>query len=104
MSEQEAAMLSDLHVAAIVPVSDLDRAKRFYEQTLGLAGEPAPGGHRLQAGEGTVLYLLPSTDYPGQAGPLASFRTGDLAAVTSDLRARGVGLAHFSDGPQRTDE
>jgi catechol 2,3-dioxygenase-like lactoylglutathione lyase family enzyme len=97
-------MLRDLHVGTVVPVRDVERATRFYEEMLGLTGASAPAGHRLGAGEGTVLYLLPSTDYPGQAAwPLASFLADDLRAVTAELRERGVELARFSDGPQRTD-
>jgi catechol 2,3-dioxygenase-like lactoylglutathione lyase family enzyme len=62
-----------------------------------------PAGHRLEAGGGAVLYLLPSTDYPGQAAwPLATFRADDLRDVTAELRERRVELARFSDGPQRT--
>ena len=97
-------MLSDLHAGTVVPVRDVERATRFYEDMLGLTGAPAPAGHRLDAGDGTVLYLLPSTDYPGEAAwPLASFRTDELRAVTADLRERGVELVSFSEGPQRTD-
>lgn len=97
-------MFKDLHVGTVVPVRDIERARRFYERMLGLTGAPAPAGHRLEAGDGTVLYLLPSTDYPGQAAwPLASFRADDLRAVIAELRERGVEPAQFSDGPQRTD-
>jgi|tagenome__1003787_1003787.scaffolds.fasta_scaffold20984109_2 catechol 2,3-dioxygenase-like lactoylglutathione lyase family enzyme len=97
-------MLRDLHVGTVVPVRNIERAQRFYEDTLGLVGTPAPAGRRLEAGDGTILYLLESTDYPGQAAwPLASFRTGDLRAVTADLVARGVEPVRFGDGPQRTD-
>jgi catechol 2,3-dioxygenase-like lactoylglutathione lyase family enzyme len=97
-------VFKDLHVGTVVPVRDVERARRFYEGTLGLTGAPAPTGHRLEAGDGTVLYLLPSTDYPGEAGwPLASFRADDLRAMTAELRERGVVLERFTDGPQRTD-
>ena len=97
-------MFRDLHAGTVVPVRDVERSKRFYEGTLGLAGAPAPAGYRIDAGAGTVLYLLPSTDYPGQAAwPLASSRTDDLRTVTAELRDRRVALAQFTDGPQRTD-
>ncbi|MDA0185071.1 hypothetical protein OJ997_32505 [Solirubrobacter phytolaccae] len=86
-------------------MSDLDRAREFYETTLGFAGEPAPGGYRIQCGGGTALYLLPSTDYPGQAAwPIASLQATDLPAITAELRDRGVELVTFDDGPQKTDE
>jgi catechol 2,3-dioxygenase-like lactoylglutathione lyase family enzyme len=88
----------------VIPVRDLDRARAFYEDTLGLEGEPAPAGHRLRCGRDTVIYLLPSTDYPGTAAwPIASFLAEDLRAVTADLRERGVELLAFDEGPNATD-
>ena len=98
--------LHSLHVGAIVPVSDMDASRAFYEGTLGLAGEPAPGGFALEAGGGTRLFLLDVASYAGQAGwPLASFQTQDLAATVADLAGRGVELEVMGEGdPYRTDE
>jgi catechol 2,3-dioxygenase-like lactoylglutathione lyase family enzyme len=97
-------MLSELPVGPVIPVRDVDRARAFYEETLGLQGEPAPAGHRLRCGGDTVIYLLPSTDYPGTAAwPIASFLADDLRAVTADLRRRGVRLESFDEGPNKTD-
>jgi len=98
--------LHSLHVGAIVPVSDMDASRAFYEGTLGLAGEPAPGGFALEAGGGTRLFLLDVASYAGQAGwPLASFQTQDLAATVADLAGRGVQLEIMGDGdPYETDE
>jgi hypothetical protein len=65
----------------------------LYED-LGLAGEPAPGGYRLNAGGNAVIFLLAGTPYAGHAEwPLASFQTNDLAATVDDLERRGVRLA-----------
>ena len=98
--------LHTLHVGAIVPISDMDVSRAFYEGTLGLEGEPAPGGYALRAGGGTRLFLLDVASYAGRADwPLASFQTEDLAATVSDLAARGVQLEIMGDGdPYRTDE
>lgn len=98
--------LHTLHVGAIVPVSDMAASRAFYEGTLGLAGEPAPGGCALRAGGGTRIFLLGVASYAGQADwPLASFKTDDLAATVDDLAARGVQLEIMGDGdPYRTDE
>ena len=95
-------MLSELPVGPVIPVRDVDRARAFYEETLGLQGEPAPAGHRLRCGGDTVIYLLPSTDYPGTAAwPIASFLADDLRSVTADLRRRGVRLESFGRGSQQ---
>jgi catechol 2,3-dioxygenase-like lactoylglutathione lyase family enzyme len=83
--------LEALPVGPVVPVSDLDTSLAYYERLLGLAGEPAPGGYRLRAGDRTVIYLLTGTDYAGQAEwPLMSFKTDDLAGTVDELLARGV--------------
>jgi catechol 2,3-dioxygenase-like lactoylglutathione lyase family enzyme len=98
--------LHTLQVGAIVPVSDMAASRAFYEGTLGLKGEPAPGGYALLAGGGTRIFLLDVASYAGQADwPLASFRTDDLAATVEDLVARGVQLEIMGNGdPYRTDE
>lgn len=97
--------LRSLNVGAIVPVSDMDASRAFYEGTLGLQGEPAPGGYVLRAGGGTRIFLLDVAAYAGQADwPLASFQTDDLAATVTDLSGRGVRLEVMGDGdPYRTD-
>jgi catechol 2,3-dioxygenase-like lactoylglutathione lyase family enzyme len=98
--------LRSLSVGAIVPVSDMGASRAFYEGTLGLAGEPAPGGYVLHAGGETRIFLLDVAAYAGQADwPLASFRTDDLAATVDDLLGRGVRLEIMGEGdPYRTDE
>jgi catechol 2,3-dioxygenase-like lactoylglutathione lyase family enzyme len=98
--------LRSLNVGAIVPVSDMAVSRAFYEDTLGLEGEPAPGGRALRAGGTTRIFLLDVASYAGKADwPLASFQTDDLAATVADLARRGVQLEIMGDGdPYRTDE
>lgn len=98
--------LRSLNVGAIIPVSDMAASRAFYEGTLGLGGEPAPGGYALRAGGTTRIFLLDVALYAGQAEwPLASFQTHDLAATVADLAGRGVQLEVMRDGdPYRTDE
>jgi catechol 2,3-dioxygenase-like lactoylglutathione lyase family enzyme len=98
--------LDSLPVGPVIPVSDLAVSRRFYESTLGLRGEPAPGGWVLFAGGDTRLFLLEGTDYAGQAEwPLASFRTEDLDETVADLAERGVKLLVMGDAdPFQTDQ
>ena len=54
--------LSEHRVEAVIAVSDLERAKGFYEDAIGLApGEDEEGGIRYTCGEGTrvFVYLSP---------------------------------------------
>lgn len=84
-------MLNDCQATAMLPVVDMNRARKFYEETLGLPpGRARPNGEtRYQAG-GTsfALYQRPT---PTRADHTAlSFEVKDIAAEMTALRARGV--------------
>ncbi|GAA3398954.1 VOC family protein [Streptomyces roseoviridis] len=83
-------MLADSPIAAIIPVNDMARAKRFYTETLGLTlTKESPEDTRLETG-GTTIGLY-ETPYGGQAQhTLASWKVGDLDAEMSELRSKGV--------------
>lgn len=57
-----------LHLAPVVAVSDLGRARAFYGDQLGLDGSASPGGGWTLAGDhGTVLNLLADVPDAGSA-------------------------------------
>ena len=84
-------MLSESTVYGVIPATDFQRAKQFYEGTLGL--KPA----EIPTEEGYVLYstkqgtfLLYTTKAPGGAATALGFVVSDLDAEMADLRKRGV--------------
>jgi catechol 2,3-dioxygenase-like lactoylglutathione lyase family enzyme len=98
-------MLQELSVGPVIPVSDLDASRAFYEGTLGLSGEPVPGGYVVRAGGDTRIFLLTGTSYAGRAEwPLASFATDRLDQIVDELRSAGVQPESIEHGPQKTDE
>ncbi|MFC9589489.1 VOC family protein [Streptomyces sp. NPDC056944] len=88
-------MLSDSPIAAIIPVNDLDRAKRFYSDTLGLPlTKETPEDTRYECG-GTTIGLY-ETPYGGQAGhTLASWKVDDLDGEMKELRSKGVTFEEY---------
>ena len=84
-------MLKKARISPVLPATDIERAKRFYSETLGLseAENGEPGGLTFECGEGTSLYIY-------ERGPvkvehtLASFDVEDLEAEMEELRGRGV--------------
>jgi hypothetical protein len=45
----------------------------------------------VRSASGSAIYLLPSTDYPGQATwPLVTLECEDIEAFVADLQQRGV--------------
>lgn len=80
-----------MHVGPVIAVSDLEAAREFYEGRLGLTGRPAPGGWRLEADGGTVIYLLPGVEGAGRVDwPVASFAVDDVVGTVRRLREAGV--------------
>jgi len=89
--------LSSHPVGPVIPVSDLEASRGFYEDKLGLEGEPTPGGYLVRAAGGTVIYLLDGGELAGKADwPLASFESDDLAAAVASLRENGVEFLSMS--------
>jgi catechol 2,3-dioxygenase-like lactoylglutathione lyase family enzyme len=83
-------MLSDGRPATRLPAQDLDRARRFYSEKLGL--EPAderPGGILYRCG-GREFALFASTGASPGTFTQMGWEVDDLDAVVADLRRRGV--------------
>ena len=61
--------LNDSPVGAVIAVSDMDRAKSFYEGKLGLSGgEVQPdGGVRYSCGGDTQIHVYPSPENAGKS-------------------------------------
>src|SRR5919206_4735645 len=83
-------MLSDARPATRLPAQDLERARRFYSEKLGL--EPAderPGGLLYRFGSGEFALFASSGGASGTFTQMA-FEVDDLDAVVAELRRRGV--------------
>jgi catechol 2,3-dioxygenase-like lactoylglutathione lyase family enzyme len=77
-------------VAACLPAQDLDRARRWYAETLGLhPAEERPDGLRYVVGRGEVT-LSPSAGRADGSFPQLTITVPDLAATVAELRRRGV--------------
>src|SRR5437588_1519715 len=82
--------LSDAHAVTKRPAQDLDRARRFYRDKLGLEPiEEREGGLRYVC-VGTEFHLFSSSGAPSGASTQMGFEVSDLEAVIEELRRRGV--------------
>ena len=96
--------LSDLRVGAVVAVSDMERAKDFYENKLGLVGgqDQPDGGVRYPCGD-TELHVYPSQYAGGSGATIAGWTVDDIDAAVDELTAKGVTFEQYDD-PLNTDE
>jgi catechol 2,3-dioxygenase-like lactoylglutathione lyase family enzyme len=89
------APLSKAHAVTKLPAQDLERARAFYRDKLGLEPvEERSGGLRYMCGQ-TEFHLFSSSGAPSGASTQMGFEVDDLEATLSELRARGVGFERF---------
>lgn len=83
-------MLSFTSAMAVLPASDLERARGYYKDKLDLEPERSEDGAVIYNVSGSRI-LLYETSFAGTAQNTAlTLETGDLAATMTELRARGV--------------
>jgi catechol 2,3-dioxygenase-like lactoylglutathione lyase family enzyme len=83
-------MLAQSDVATRLPVQDLERARAFYSEKLGLEpAEERPGGLRYRGGSGAFALFI-SADAAAGTHTQMSWEVTDLEATVAALRARGV--------------
>ena len=89
-------MLSSAPMTTMLPVKDLDRARDFYVDKLGLEadGLAADGKFLLRAG-GTRLALFPKPGGTKADHTAVSFQVADIVAAIRQLEARGVVFADY---------
>src|SRR5262245_32169537 len=77
-----------------VPVTEMERSKRFYGETLGLPMVDDPGFPEFQLGENMSVYLLDlkniGQEFRGPHTAHIALRVPDVAETRKELEAKGV--------------
>jgi catechol 2,3-dioxygenase-like lactoylglutathione lyase family enzyme len=102
---EENNMLNQFPIRPTISVTDLERARKFYVEALGLTsnGEMTTGHLEFEAGGGTGLIVFERKDAPKAENTVASFRVDDLEAVMRQLRERGVKFEEYDTPELKTD-
>lgn len=97
-------MLSDCRIAACIPVQQLDRARPFYENKLGLKVlEDREDGVVYEGAGGTELLVFPSSGVASGTHTQVSFECDDVDAEVAELRSRGVTFEQYDLPGFKTD-
>jgi catechol 2,3-dioxygenase-like lactoylglutathione lyase family enzyme len=87
-------MLADAMIVTTVAVTDLERARRFFADQLGLTLlDETPFAFRFGAGKDTQLSVRKGQPNVGQT--VAHFEVGDIEAIVKDLTSRGVEFQEY---------
>ena len=83
--------LSSYNVGAIAPVSDLARARAFYEGKLGFRPKLEVGGGVVyEFGDKTACFLYPTPNAGTSLASQAFWQVDDVEREVAELKARGV--------------
>ena len=93
-------MLADRPIHTTLPATDLERAKRFYAEKLGLTPESElPGGLLYRCGRDTRFSLFPSQGEALGTYTQAIWLVDDVESEVAALKARGVVFEEY-DTPE----
>jgi len=100
-------MLKDSKAFSGFAVRDLDVAKRFYGETLGLDVQAVEGNELLAqlnlAGDTTVL-VYPKPDHEPATYTILNFPVADIESVVRDLKGKGVPFESYDMPELKTDD
>jgi catechol 2,3-dioxygenase-like lactoylglutathione lyase family enzyme len=90
------SVLKGTQITCMLPVKDLERARRFYGDQLGLevVGAKPDGKYVFRCG-GTELALFPKPGGTKAEHTAVSFQVRDIAAAIRALEANGVVFADY---------
>jgi catechol 2,3-dioxygenase-like lactoylglutathione lyase family enzyme len=102
---KEINMLGDKDAVANIAVKNLETAKKFYEETLGLTQIGAEGQEVIVFRSGSSTIYVYKSQYAGtnQATALTWVVGEDIEGVVQELKAKGVTFEHY-DMPDMTRE
>ena len=84
-------MLTSCKATTMLPVTNVARARAFYEQRLGLRPkEISPSGEVLYETDGSTLALYPRAEPPKSDHTAISFTVPNIEREVQELRSRGV--------------
>ena len=84
-------MLNPLSIYTVLPAADLDRARAFYRDKLGMEPTMVKPGMLAYSGPSGYIFQLYETDAVGTAqNTQMGWSTSNLAATMAEMRERGV--------------
>ena len=93
-------MLQESHLFAYFPAKDIDRARRFYEEKLGLLPKSInDGGVTYEFRGGTAAFLYPTDNAGTSRASQAFWSVEDVDREIAELKKRGVVFERYDDMP-----
>ncbi len=96
MENQDNYLMDESHHIASYPVKNLDEARTFYHDTLGmLVSDEEEGVISLDMGDEERVMLYPKDDHEPASHTVLNFPVDNLERVMSELTNRGVTFERY---------
>jgi catechol 2,3-dioxygenase-like lactoylglutathione lyase family enzyme len=96
-------MLSECRIHSALPATDLQRARNFYADKLGLTPESeGPDGLFYRCGAETWFLVFPSGGAASGTHTQMTWNTADIQAEVAELKARGVVFEEYDTSEVKT--
>lgn len=96
-------MLRDFDCMATIAVKDLETARKFYEDKIGLEREGSDQGGVLTFRSGSSRITVYVSKFAGtNKATSATWVVPDAEKIVADLKSRGVRFEHYDDLPGLT--
>jgi catechol 2,3-dioxygenase-like lactoylglutathione lyase family enzyme len=92
-------MLGDSKAFSGFAVNDIDGARRFYTEILGLEVTEEHGLLTLRLGGGTTVLVYPKPDHVPATFTVLNFPVDDIDKAVDELVGRGVSMARYPGMP-----
>jgi len=97
-------MFKDSKAFSGFSVNDVQKAKEFYSQTLGLDVSESNGLLQLHIAGGTTILMYPKENHTPATFTILNFPVANVEQAVDELARRGVHFESYNDGDLVTDE
>ncbi len=102
-SRKSTSMFKDAKAFSSFAVNDLQKAKEFYGQTMGLEISESAEGLKLNLAGGQTVFLYPKPNHTPASFTVLNFAVKDIEAAVDELRTLGVRLEKYDQPDLKTD-
>ena len=89
-------MLGKADATPMIAVKDVDRARKFYEDTLGLKTREEMGGEVLRVESGDTVINVYRSEHAGTNKATAlTFDVDDIESEVNELKEKGIFFEHY---------
>lgn len=90
-------MLKDSKAFSGFSVNDLEAAKKFYGETLGVEVEDGPMVLKIKLGSGTVIFVYSKDNHVPATYTILNFPVDDIDQAVEELKGKGIVFEQYEN-------